>query len=513
MNVPQEGQIHSHVFPGCGFGDSSLGRSIARRVYEPEAICSAHVCAAGRAVYISSGMVASKRWIGQHSGRGDGPAGGVVPNAKVSVTNKDTGRTIDTTTTSAGTFSSGSLGPATYTVRVEAPSFKTTEVSVSVVINVVSNANVKLEIGSSSTVVEVSGQAVAVNTEQAQVSGTLTTQQIENLPVNGRNFLDLAQLEPGVQIQDGTNFDPTKPGFSSISFGGRFGRTARIEVDGVDVSDETVGTTTQNIPSSAIQEFQIAQSSLDLSNELTSSGAINVATKSGTNSYHGEAFGLFRDSNIGSALLPPAGTKAPFQRSQYGGNVGGPVMKDKLFFFLDGERTIQHLAVPVAVNAPFAAYQGSFQGPFHEGLLLGKADWQATKALHMFYRFSFFQNFIVAPFGTSNFAPFSDKNITRNDVVGADFNNGSFTHSIRFEYLKFQNQLLDAVHGSDLPFANFPISIAFGNGFETGPSPNAPQTTPQSDHQLKYDGSKIWGAHILRYGISYNHIHGGGYRG
>jgi hypothetical protein len=258
MNVPQEGQIHSHVFPGCGFGDSSLGRSIARRVYEPEAICSAHVCAAGRAVYISSGMVASKRWIGQHSGRGDGPAGGVVPNAKVSVTNKDTGRTIDTTTTSAGTFSSGSLGPATYTVRVEAPSFKTTEVSVSVVINVVSNANVKLELGSSSTVVEVSGQAVAVNTEQAQVSGTLTTQQIENLPVNGRNFLDLAQLEPGVQIQDGTNFDPTKPGFSSISFGGRFGRTARIEADGVDVSDETVGTTTQNIPSSAIQEFQIA---------------------------------------------------------------------------------------------------------------------------------------------------------------------------------------------------------------------------------------------------------------
>ncbi len=89
---------------------------------------------------------------------------------------------------------------------------------------------------------------MTVNTEQATVQGILTEQQIENLPINGRNFLDLAQLEPGVQIQDGGTFDPTKNGFSSVSFGGRFGRTARIEVDGLDISDETVGTTTMNIP-------------------------------------------------------------------------------------------------------------------------------------------------------------------------------------------------------------------------------------------------------------------------
>ena len=155
------------------------------------------------------------------------PQGGVVPNAKVTITNKDTGAAIETTTSSAGTYTSGSLTPASYTVRVEAPSFKTTEVTMPVLVNVVTSANVKLELGASSTVVEVNGQSVTVNTDQAQVSGSLTTQQIENLPVNGRNFLDLAQLEPGVQIQDGANFDPTKTGFSSISFGGRFGRSAR----------------------------------------------------------------------------------------------------------------------------------------------------------------------------------------------------------------------------------------------------------------------------------------------
>jgi hypothetical protein len=437
------------------------------------------------------------------------PQGGVVPNAKVTIINKDTGRTIDTTTTSAGTFSSGSLGPATYTVRVEAPSFKTTEVSVSVVIDVVSSANVKLELGSSSTVVEVSGEAVRVNTDQAQVSGTLTSQQIENLPTGGRNFLDLAQLEPGVQIQDGTNFDPTKTGFSSISFGGRFGRTARIEVDGLDVSDETVGTTTTGVPESAIAEFQLAQSSLDLSNELTSSGAVNVATKSGTNSIHGEGFGFFRDSSQAAALpVEPA----PFQRSQYGGNVGGPIIKDKLFFFVDGEKTLQHAQSPVPVAAPFQSFQGNFPGPFHDGEVIGKLDYQATKALHLFFRYSFFQNLAEASFGGASFSPFENKNRTRTFVGGADFNTGSFTHSFRFEYLKFINNISDSVRGTNLPFADFPVSLDFPTStLQTGPSFLAPQETPQSNRQVKYDGSKVWGAHILRYGAGYNHIQGGGF--
>jgi hypothetical protein len=220
------------------------------------------------------------------------PQGGVVPDAKVTIANKDTGAVLDMSTTSAGTFVSGSLVPGNYTLRVEAPSFKTVTATYAVQINQVSSATIKLELGATSTVVKVTDTAVAVNTDQAQVSGSLTTQQIENLPVNGRNFLDLAQLEPGVQIQDGGNLDPTKIGFSSISFGGRFGRSARISVDGVDVSDENVGTTTTAIPAGAIQEFQLAQSSLDLSHDLTSSGAVNVATKSGTNSVHGEGFAV-----------------------------------------------------------------------------------------------------------------------------------------------------------------------------------------------------------------------------
>jgi Carboxypeptidase regulatory-like domain len=434
------------------------------------------------------------------------PQGGVVPNAKVTITNKDTGAVLDTTTTSAGTFVSGSLVPGTYTVRVEAPSFKTVTGTYVVQINQVSSATIKLELGASSTVVEVSGQAVSVNTDQSQVSGTLTTQQIENLPINGRNFLDLAQLEPGVQIQDGGNFDPTKIGFSSISFGGRYGRSARISVDGVDVSDENVGTTTTGVPSSAIAEFQLAQSSLDLSNDLTSSGAVNVATKSGTNALHGEGFGLFRDNSQAAAY--PAG--AQFQRSQYGGDVGGAIIKDKLFFFADGERILAHDAGGVLLASPLNAFNGTFPSPFHENNLLGRLDWQATKTIHAFGRFSYWQASDVGNFGgAANYAVYDNRDRTKNLVGGVDFTTGQYTHSFRAEYLKFVNVIGDAVRGSDLPLADFPTGIILvGTGFESGPSFLAPQSTIQSDRQVKYDGSKVWGAHILRYGIGYNRITG-----
>jgi hypothetical protein len=257
------------------------------------------------------------------------PSAAVVNSAKVTITNVSTARTINLSTNASGAYNSGALIPGSYKVKVSAKGFRTAELGLTVLVGNTANGDIKLEIGQENQIVEVQSSAVTVNTEQATVQGVLNAEQIENLPINGRNFLDLAQLEPGVQIQDGQDFDPTKAGFSSISFGGRFGRTARIEVDGVDVSDETVGTTTMDIPASGIEEFQLSQSSLDLSNELTSSGAVNVTTRSGTNDIHGQAFGLFRDSSFAAALPTPPGLTAPFQRSQYGGRLGGPIIKDK----------------------------------------------------------------------------------------------------------------------------------------------------------------------------------------
>jgi len=438
-------------------------------------------------------------------------SGAVLNGAKVTITGS-TGQVVSLTTNSRGGYTAGNLIPGNYSVRIEANGFKTTQLRLDVKVDNTANGSMKLEVGQGNTIIDVQANEVQVNTEQATVQGVLTSSQIENLPVNGRNFLDLAQLEPGVQIQDGQNFDPTKAGYSSISFGGRFGRTARIEVDGVDVSDETVGTTTTDIPASAIQEFQVSQSSLDMSTELTSSGSINVTTKSGTNSIHGGAFGTFRDSSFSSELPTPAGFKAPFQRSQYGGSVGGPIIKDKAYFFADGERTLQHTQVPVPISAPFSQYSGTFADPFHEENLLGRLDYQLTPSARAFYRFSYFKNSLGATFGFG-YSVYDNVDITRNHVVGVDFGKGNFTHSIRFSFLKFQNQIVDATTGNTaLPFNDLHAEIAMGaTGLIAGPNFLAPQSTPQSNHQIKYDGTRLWKTHVIRFGASYNHIVGGGF--
>src|SRR5207249_7757643 len=104
------------------------------------------------------------------------------------------------------------------------------------------------------------------------------------------------------------------------------------------------------------------------------------------------------------------------------------------------------------------------------------------------------------------FSLYNTKNITRNHVVGVDFNTGTLTHAVRFSYLKFQNQIADATTGSSLPFADLGLEIFMGaSGLIAGPNLLAPQSTPQSNRQVRYDGSKSAGSHILRFGLAYNH--------
>ncbi len=438
------------------------------------------------------------------------PTGAVVGGANITITNTATNLVIRLTSNASGVYTSGALTPGLYRVQVSAKGFSSVSQTLTVQVGNTATFNAPLQVGQESQVIEVQAGGVEVNTEQATVQGVVTRQQIESLPLNGRNFLDLAQLEPGVQIQDGTNFDPTKVGYSSISFGGRFGRSARIEVDGVDVSDETVGTTTQDIPASAIAEFQISQSKLDLSNDLTSSGAVNVTTQSGTNTYHGQAFGSFRDHTVGAAALPtPAGLSNPaYQRSQFGAALGGRIIKDKLFFFADGERTLNNLQSPVSLPAPFTSDSGFFNAPFRETELLGKLDYQLGQSAKLFYRYTYFANLADATYFASSYQVYSNKDNSRSHVVGLDFNSGTFTHSIRFEYLKFQNQIQNGDIGQ--PFSSSGLTV-FNGPFAGGPNYLAPQSTPQSDHEYKYDGSKPFHNHLIRFGATFNHIQGGGF--
>ena len=167
--------------------------------------------------------------------------------------------------------------------------------------------------------------------------------------------------------------------------------------------------------------------------------------------------------------------------------------------------------MPVPISAPFSSFSGTFSDAFHEGNALGRLDYQVTKNVRAFFRFSDFQNLLGATFGYG-YSLYDNKDVTRNFVGGVDFNTGSFSHAIRFSYLKFQNQIIDATTGSTLPFANIHAELFMGaSGLVAGPNLLAPQSTPQSDHQVKYDGSKVLGRHVIRYGTSFNHIQGGGF--
>jgi hypothetical protein len=451
--------------------------------------------------------------------------GARVSGSAVTISNKGTGYTVTLNTGDAGLFNQGSLQPGDYLIKIESAGFRTVEVSAIVQVGQITTINQTLELGSSTATIEVSAAGASVNQEQATIQDVLTAKDIDQLPVNGRNFLDLATLEPGVQIQDGATFDPTKNGYSSLSFGGRYGRSARILVDGVDISDETVGTVVQNIPQSAIAEFQVAQSTLDLSTEVTSSGTVNVVTKSGTNTWHGQAFYYGRSNQTSARISTVTPTQPPldFGRKQFGANLGGAIIKDKLFFFGDFERTDQSLQNPVALNGDFQSLSGSFNSPFFERDYVGRLDYNIKQNWTAFYRFTYNQNSSVRGFNPGVYQPFANIDHAPAHVIGTDFSFGRSTNSIRFEYLKFRNAIADGVASSGAfdpipgislnitPSGNDLTCLAGGEAFCSGANILAPQQTYQSDHQIRYDGSYTLGSHIIRYGISYNHILGGGF--
>jgi hypothetical protein len=445
------------------------------------------------------------------------PSGAVVAGAKVAISEPETGFNKVVITSSAGIYSLGSLEPGKYVLRVEASGFSAATSKLVVQVGQTANGSVKLGLQGTVTEVKVEDTAIQVDSTTSTVEGVLNREEIETLPLNGRNFLDMAQLQPGVQIQDGTSFDPTKNGFSSISFGGRFGRTARISLDGVDISDENVGTTTQNISEDAIQEFQIAESSLDISTSLTSSGSVNIVSRSGNNKLHGDTYYNFRDQRAGDAE-PTGYTVIPgvdsdyLQRNNMGAAVGGPLKKDKLFYFGQYEYFRQNVFNPVEFGGPLASADGGYPVKFHETESLGRADWNGPHSMHVFARWSYNNNSDVAAFGGSNYSPFLNRDNTPAVGGGVDLSTGNFTHSIRTGYFKFVNHITDATTGSGIynPTPGINLSIP-ALGFSSGANFLAPQATIQSNKQLKYDGSWFKGRHTLRYGGGINHMLGGGY--
>jgi hypothetical protein len=445
------------------------------------------------------------------------PNGATVQGATVSLRNSDTARETTAVTTDEGRFGFQNLEPGTYTVSIEKTGFRKFQATdVTVKVGSVTPLLINLEIGQTKEVVEVvstSGEAT-VDTTRATVDGVVTPKQIENLPLNGRNFLDLAQQEPGVQVRDGGDFDPTKNQMVGVSMGGRSGRSTRIQVDGVDITDETVGTTTTNISNETIQEFQISRSTLDASTDLTSSGAINIVTRSGSNEFHGAGFGFFRDESFSADLrlnkTSPTIEKPPFDRQILGGRAGGFLIKNKVFWHAEFENNNQD-GQQFSNVQNFPSFTQAFGVPLDERLAGARIDWRINDRMSSFYRFNHNYNFGVTGFGGIDLSAFGNLNNTNTHVAGLDYSKGRWTHSGRFSYLNFNNFIVDANAAAGTPETldpgGLPVLVRIlGQLQDVGPDLLAPQSTFQDNLQGKYDASVISGNHTIRFGVSYNHI-------
>ena len=234
--------------------------------------------------------------------------GAVVPGASVKVINIGTNAERATVTSGDGNYEISQLVPGTYRLEVESPNFA--KYVQDVTVNVLSRVTIDPQLrpaGATAQVTVTGENTPLIETTKTEVSGLIDQRQMENLPVNGRSFASLATLIPGATLQP--SFDPTKARVGTFSVGGSTGRNLNITIDGGDNKDNAVGGILQNFSMEGIQEFALSTQRFSAANGRSGGALLSVVSKSGTNEFHGSAFGFFRDENLNAnapALLAEA---------------------------------------------------------------------------------------------------------------------------------------------------------------------------------------------------------------
>jgi len=297
------------------------------------------------------------------------PTGAVISSAAITIVNKATGLTRTSTTDPVGTYAAPALPVGPYEIRAKAVGFSTLVRQVSVAVGSTTTVDLALRIGEVEQQVNAEIEASPqIQYDSHRVGGLVGRMQIENLPLNGRNFLELAKLEPGGTGIQGTSNRIFVPVLGSgLQFFPRIGYT-RMTVDGASIMAIAAPGAAQNVSQDVVQEFQLSSVNMDLSTGLGSSGAINIVTRSGGNDTHGSGFFLYRDHNLAAypGLQRDASNPDPFfQRRQFGYQLGGPIRKDRAFFFTSYERNDQRGVLSIQPGTPeVSPLGGVFPTPF-----------------------------------------------------------------------------------------------------------------------------------------------------
>lgn len=435
------------------------------------------------------------------------PNGAVLQGATVTATNNATSFSRSVTTNEEGVYVIPNLPVGTYQVKFAATNFKETifeNIDLKVGQTVTSDA--VLNVGEVREIVldEDFGVPALVDTQTSKVDAVINDKEIENLPLNGRNYLELALLTPGNTIAP--NFDPTKTNTVVISSAGQLGRGGNVMIDGTDNNDDVVGGSLINISQDAVQEFQVATNRFSAEYGRSASSVINVVTKSGTNEFHGSFSFFERDKRIQAlpATFDRRNEAPPFDRQQYSATLGGPIVKDKLFFFGAFEFRDQDGAAIVGIRnvAARTITNGFAVAPLDDYLVNGRIDYQANDNNQLNFRYSF-------------------EDVAARDASKLDraIGSASYLQNLQNRFHSFMtswssilsptvvNQFSFSVN--DFVNATDPVSQGIQYTFPSildGSSFRVPQGTTQRRFQFADSLTAIFGNHALKFGGEYQKV-------
>jgi hypothetical protein len=464
-----------------------------------------------------------------------------VVGAQVGVRSNESSMTREATANERGEFRIEGLLPGSYRVTVTAKGFAQATANVDVAVSLVRDIAVTLKTENARETVNVQGSPSSITTETVDTSsavhgGVVGSQDLATLPLPARSFANIAYLVPGTEPVEPS--DPTKARITAVSTGGSSGLNNELSVDGADNSDDWIGGFLQNFSPDGIQEFAVRTSNEDADTGWTTAGSVVITTKHGTNEWHGDGAFYERASQLNARFPienPAPNPKQPFSRQNYVGTLGGPLAKNKVWFFTSFENVhenasiayspastaqfnalaqlaadgliagVPSIAVPATVPIPFRDYIGSV-----------RFDWAESSKSQWFLRTSqdnyVTHNALVAQ-GTLPSTGLTTHNNYWNIVI---------SNAYTFSPTWLGNLVLGAsllhltqTRNSDLGFAlAFPFSSTaltisgfetFGDNQFATPITLFPDLRNQDKYQVRYDLSHIAGSHALRFGVNFIH--------
>jgi hypothetical protein len=422
------------------------------------------------------------------TGRLADPSAAVIADAKVTATGED-GSRIETVTNGQGLYQFPTLRAARYVLRFEAPGFAPAERTVVLLVGQTVSVDLSLEVASASSVVAVQAEAATVDTTSSTVAGDVSPTEVSRIPLNGRNYLQLAMLVPGITSNDVVN----------SPLGATDSGKLQINVDGQQVTQNSAGDGfgEPQYSQDAIDQFQIITNRFDATLGRSSRVQVNVQTKSGTNQFHGTLYGYFRNSEF-NAADSVAHRVLPFSDQQFGGTFGGPILKDRVFFFFayEGERQPNTI-----FNTPtgFGGASYTFNNELRTNSYLLHTDWQMNASNRLSIRATGYT--WSAPFNnvTGSSSPTRATNSTRTSY----FVLGTWTLTVGPGLV---NEVKAGLNHFD--WSNTPLILSQEYRLPTitvGAPYNYPQQLGQSTQQYRDDLFWLRGGHSVKAGFDYLH--------